>query len=183
MARKTKRDWMQAAMEILVAEGVDGITIEALTKKLGVTKGSFYHHFGDAPNFHAVMLEMCLYESTTHVIERVEQASTPYARLMALTEMAANIDPIEVAIRAWALRDPDAHATLIEIDARRLEYVTKLFADLGLSSDSAAHFAHLYYTVFIGGHHLMPPLTTPAIHALFATIRRIAGVEPSPTEG
>jgi AcrR family transcriptional regulator len=179
MARTTKRDWMMAAMEILVAEGVDSLTIEALTKKMGVTKGSFYHHFGDAQNFHTVMLEMCLYESTTSVIERVEQGETPYIRLMTLTEMAAQIDPIEVAIRAWALRDPDAHATLIEIDARRVEYVAKLFADLGLDAASAGHFARLYYTVFIGGHHLMPPLTTPHMHELFATIRQLAGVEPT----
>lgn len=177
MARKTQRDWMTAAMEILVAEGVDGITIEALTKKLGVTKGSFYHHFGDAQNFHAKMLEMCLYESTTSVIERVEKGETPYAKLMLLTGLAAYIDPIEVAIRAWALRDTGAHATLIEIDTQRMKYIAKLFRDLGLAADAAEQIGRLYYLVFIGGHHLMPPATTPQMHDMFAVLRRLAGVE------
>lgn len=179
MARKTKRDWMMAAMELLIAEGVDGITIDALTKKLGVTKGSFYHHFGDAPNFHVEILAMCLHESTTAVIERVEQAETPYAKLLSLTHMAAQIDPIEVAIRAWALRDPDAHTTLIEIDARRMDYIAKLFRDLGVDDATAEHIGRLYYMVFIGGHHLMPPMTTPLMHDMFATLRRLAGIEPT----
>ncbi len=178
MTRKTKFDWMTVTMEVLIVDGVDGITIEALTKRLGVTKGSFYHHFADMPTFRQEMLALCLHESTTGVIERVEIGATPYEKLMILTGLASSIDPREVAIRAWALRDSTAHATLIEIDARRMAYVTQLYRDLGLDEDAAARTSRLYYSVFIGGQHMMPPLNTPQMLEIFATLRRLAGIEP-----
>ena len=40
-----------AAYEILGEIGSDGITINALSERLGVTKGSFYHHFASLPAF------------------------------------------------------------------------------------------------------------------------------------
>ena len=58
MTRKTKYDWMTVTMEVLVTQGVDGITIDALTKRLGVTKGSFYHHFSDMPTFRQEILAL-----------------------------------------------------------------------------------------------------------------------------
>lgn len=177
MARKTKYDWMMGTMEVLIVHGVDGMTLDALTKHLGVTKGSFYHHFADMPTFRKEMLAMCLYESTTHVIERTEVGATPYQKLMVLTELASGIDPLEVAIRAWALRDPDAQATLIEIDARRMEYVAKLYRDLGLDDDSAARGSRFYYSAFVGGLHLMPSLTTPQMLEMFAALRQLAGIK------
>ncbi|MDX2140249.1 MAG: TetR/AcrR family transcriptional regulator [Chloroflexota bacterium] len=177
MARKTKQDWMQCAIELLVEYGIDGITIDTLTRKMEVTKGSFYHHFGDMATFRAEMLAMCLHQSSTSVIERAEAGATPYEKLMLLTHMAALIDPSEVAIRVWALRDPDAHDTLIEIDARRLDYVTSIYRQLGLDDAAAALASRLFYCVFIGGHHLLPPVTTPQMYEMFTALRQLAGVQ------
>ncbi|MFA9270109.1 MAG: TetR/AcrR family transcriptional regulator, partial [Baekduiaceae bacterium] len=40
-------DWVACALEVLADEGVAGIKIPTLCKRLGVTKGSFYWHFSD----------------------------------------------------------------------------------------------------------------------------------------
>lgn len=176
MTRLSKQDWMQAAMEILIAQGVDGITIEALTQRMGVTKGSFYHHFGDVVTFRKVMLEMCLYQNSTSVIERAEVGETPYRKLMILTDLAAMIDPAEVAIRVWALRDPDAHAMLTETDARRVAYIAQVHRDLGLDEAAAALASRLFYSAFLGGQHLMPPLTSAQMYEMFAALRQMFGI-------
>jgi AcrR family transcriptional regulator len=45
MTVTTSRDWLEEGMAILEDLGAEALTIETLTNRLGVTKGSFYHHF------------------------------------------------------------------------------------------------------------------------------------------
>ena len=45
-----KADWIGAALNCLVSEGVEAIQITRLAKALGVTRGSFYWHFTDRQN-------------------------------------------------------------------------------------------------------------------------------------
>ena len=41
------QDWAQAALDVMVARGLDGVAVEPLARELGVTKGSFYWHFAN----------------------------------------------------------------------------------------------------------------------------------------
>lgn len=163
-------------MELLVRDGVDGITVEALTQQLGVTKGSFYHHFRDTAHFKAEALAYCLSQNVGSVIARANAGSTPFARLFLLTDMAATVDPLEVAIRAWALQDADVRATLTAIDQQRLAYVIELHQQLGLDPVLAQQAAHLFYCTFLGGMHLLPTLTHAQLHDMFAALRRLYGI-------
>ena len=43
--RLSAGDWQQAALDALSEAGLQGIAIEMLARRLGVTKGSFYWHF------------------------------------------------------------------------------------------------------------------------------------------
>ncbi len=43
--RLTREEWLAKALEVLARKGVAGMRIDALSKALGVTKGSFYWHF------------------------------------------------------------------------------------------------------------------------------------------
>src|SRR5690606_14615731 len=40
-------DWSNAAAVATAAGGIDAVRVEALARRLGVTKGSFYWHFAD----------------------------------------------------------------------------------------------------------------------------------------
>jgi AcrR family transcriptional regulator len=171
MARKTKRDWLMAAMEILVAQGVDGITIEALTKRMELTKGSFYHHFKDIAEFRTEMLVLCLQESTTNIIVQVDEVATPSERLTRLLEFTSQTNPLEAAFRAWALRDPQAQATLTQMDTQRMAYLVALMHDNGLDETRAMQAARLLYTTYIGGHQITPALSTRQLLELFGVIR------------
>ncbi len=44
-AAETKREILAAAVELFSARGYDGVSIDEVTHKAGVTKGAFYHHF------------------------------------------------------------------------------------------------------------------------------------------
>jgi AcrR family transcriptional regulator len=47
MIRKSKADWLNAALELLENQGVQSITIVNLAKVLGVSRSGFYWHFKD----------------------------------------------------------------------------------------------------------------------------------------
>lgn len=169
-----KRDWMREAMAALVSGGVDTITIASLTDKLNVTKGSFYHHFRDMVDFRAQMLEMCQYESVDALIARLEIVPIGLPRLDLLEQLAAENDPLEVALRAWALRDAAARQTLARIDADRIALIAGVFAQCGVAETDPA--ARLFYAVFIGGLHLLPPFTAEQMQAAFRVIRMHYGL-------
>ena len=42
-----RHEWIEAAIELLAEQGVQGMRVELLAKNFGVTKGSFYWHFKD----------------------------------------------------------------------------------------------------------------------------------------
>ena len=60
-AAKTRRlgpqDWLVGALETLGREGVVGANVENVARSMGVTKGSFYHHFKNKEEFISRLLE------------------------------------------------------------------------------------------------------------------------------
>jgi len=43
--------WVKTGYEILAYSGIQGLKIESLAKKVGISKSSFYHHFADLEVF------------------------------------------------------------------------------------------------------------------------------------
>ena len=41
----SREDWIREAIDLLAKEGIGAITIGALSSRLQITQGSFYHHF------------------------------------------------------------------------------------------------------------------------------------------
>ncbi|MBA3534230.1 MAG: helix-turn-helix transcriptional regulator, partial [Ardenticatenales bacterium] len=81
---KRKEDWLFAGVQVLNDEGAAGLTIERLCERLGVTKGSFYHHWGSYDVFKASLLDHFEREGTLNIIDQVERAQTPLAKLKRL---------------------------------------------------------------------------------------------------
>ena len=51
-----RKGWIEAAIDVLADQGVEGMRVEVLAKSFGVTKGSFYWHFKDRQDlFNAVL--------------------------------------------------------------------------------------------------------------------------------
>lgn len=51
MARLGREDWLALGRAALEEEGPSGLTVEALMRRAGRTRGSFYHHFGSQGAF------------------------------------------------------------------------------------------------------------------------------------
>ena len=155
MSRKTKQDWYDIAYQGLTESGIEALSAEKLASRLGVSRGSFYHHFGSCEGFHKALLENWLQKNTMQ-IDSINQGKTSSEKLIALKQFAWTLPhEIEVAIRAWALYDPLAREYQIKTDKIRLDYITSLFEEKYSSSKALAAAEVLYYA-FIGIQNRQP---------------------------
>jgi AcrR family transcriptional regulator len=154
----TPDNWIVAGFRALTAGGPQAIKIEAIARELGVSKGSFYWHFKDAPAFKRAMLAHWTGIATRDIISEVTESS-PDSRgqLRRLVEIATDnrSDPYggklaEAAIRDWARYDADAASTVRAIDQQRLAFLQSLFAASGVPAARAASFANILFGAFIG---------------------------------
>ncbi len=102
-------------------------TSTRLTRKLKVTKGSFYWYFKNRETLLKEMLNHWI-ETLTTIIERSKAGSKDAKEtLLKLMTIITNEDVgrYESAIRAWATHDEMARAILQKVDQQRLEYITR----------------------------------------------------------
>lgn len=151
--RLDANSWADAGLAELADNGIDGVRVEVLAKRLAVTKGSFYWHFKDRDALLAVMLERWRKRATLALIERLDQQeATPDDRLRSLLRLplkgarAVLAAEIELAIRLWSRRDPRARSALAEVDELRLRYIEGLLVQSGFLAEEARARAVLAYS-------------------------------------
>ena len=151
-----KDDWTKAALEVIAVEGVGGVKIESLASGLGITKGSFYWHFGDRHDLIESAMELWYRLATAEVIERLDRIDDPEQRLRALfAESFGDVvnGPID-ALLVGQSDDPLVGPTVARVTAERLEFLTRTYRDLGLPRDRATARARLAYAAYLGIGHL-----------------------------
>lgn len=152
--------WIEAGLKEIARAGVEGVRVEVLAGRLGITKGGFYRRFKDR----RALLDTLLENWTRGRIAAVE-AQTRLAgadareRLKSVIRLySERLNPqgvaIELAIRQWARSDKAAAAAVASVDAARLQNVAQLYRQLGLSADDAQARAVLFYA-FIFGQSLL----------------------------
>jgi len=159
-AQLDRSGWIDGAIEALADEGLSGMRVEALAKRFGVTKGSFYWHFKDRQDLFDAMLQTWKDGRIRDIDkQRAMPAGNESEQLQQIIEIySANRNrkgiSIELAVRDWARRDPQASAVVEEVDTYRLESACKLFVATGLS-DSEAKSRSLLLYAYVFGQSLM----------------------------
>ena len=155
MAVLGSEEWILAALRALGRDGVQGVRVEVLAKELGVTKGSFYHHFSKRQDLLDAMVAVWRQLSTERVIEETDTATDdPAERLLELAKQVfgetGGYDNVDAAIRDWAAVSAPVAAAVAEVDARRLTYVRDLLVGAGVPAEVAEDRANLMYRALIG---------------------------------
>src|SRR5690606_14478311 len=140
-AQLTRDDWIKAATATLVDNGVDAVRVDTLARQLDVTRGSFYWHFSHRAELLESVLTTWRNAATQQVIDRFERRKIdPRQQVRELLTLpfrgrtARRAAAIELAIRAWARRDPMARRFVDEVDAARLAYIARCFMALGFDA-------------------------------------------------
>ncbi len=149
--------WIAAALEALAREGIAGLRVEPLAKRLGVTKGSFYWHFKDREALLAAAMDAW---AAGRIAAIRAQAGDPKRRTLSAMADLYLRDPnpkglaVELAIRALARADARAAKAVEIVDAERLVQVAALLGEQGYDAAEAKARALLFYG-FLFGQSLM----------------------------
>ena len=148
--------WIEAGLRELGRGGIEGVRVEVLAERLGITKGGFYRRFKDRRALLEAMLEKWSRGRIASVQghgarggatprDRVESMIRIYSGPVNAEGMA-----IELAIRQWARSDSTAAIAVASVDAARLKVAEKIYTDMGLTAKQARARAVLLYSFVFG---------------------------------
>ncbi|MFD0901821.1 TetR/AcrR family transcriptional regulator [Actinomadura sediminis] len=178
----SRHDWLEAGIGILAEDGAPALTLERLTDRLDLTKGSFYHHFKGMAGFKTDLLAYYESEHTSRFIQDAEcageTAGTKLHRLMELVLAAkGDSDDLENAMRAWALQDDEARALQERVDRRRIDYLRTLVRGLDTADRDPGPLARLFYLLLVGAQQLVPPVPAEELREIYTLALRLAPQE------
>jgi AcrR family transcriptional regulator len=167
MSTLSRDDYLAAGLDLLAEGGVSAVTIAALCGRLGVTKGSFYHHFDSVPVFHEALLA-AWEDGTRQAIETARAVPDSRRRLGVLKDLAvAAPHEAESAIRGWARSYEPAAAVVRRVDAAREANLVESFRAVGIPPGRARHLARIGLATLIGTQSLERPVDRKRLLAVF----------------
>ncbi len=190
MARVRREDWLQHGLSILSSESVAALTIERLTTDLGVTKGSFYHHFGGWPSYKTALLQQFEQQDTLDIIQHLARYNEPAQKLRALFDLltivaiyAAN-DPwdVEIAMRGWAASDSEVRAMIERIDNLRVTFVAEVCCELTGNADQGLLMAQHAYAILLGAVLMQPMLPMFRLRQIYDQFLRLYAIPGGPDD-
>ncbi|MCH5584189.1 TetR/AcrR family transcriptional regulator [Shimazuella sp. AN120528] len=173
MNNKTKLSWLHEGFAVLEEAGPEQLTIDELCRRLKLTKGSFYHHFKNRQDYIHSLMQLYEEDRTHGIIELSKEGESPRNKLDRLTELVTSLvdSTIEMKIRAWASHDETIHSYQQRVDESRINYVKELCENVYKDRVDAELLAKIYYTLFIGAQHLIPPIKSKELFHIYKTIR------------
>lgn len=146
-----RRDWVVIGIEILCSKGVDAVRVEALARRLGISKGSFYWHFKDRQDLQQAILEEWESRQSDWNTEG-ESVSNPVERWARLFELFSRPDyaRLEMAISSWARQDENVARRVANADRKRLTYLSRVFTEIGFTANQAAEWGNAAMFLYLG---------------------------------
>ncbi len=151
-----RSSWIAAATEVLADEGIAGLRVEVLAKRLKVTKGSFYWHFQDRRDLLMALLSQWKDGRLRDIVKQTRaQPGRELEQIYHVIDVYSASKSrrgilIELAVRDWARRDAEAEAIVAEVDDVRLRCARELFLACGVPMDEASSRCMLLYAYVFG---------------------------------
>lgn len=148
--RLSAQDWITAGAQAL-RQGVAAVAVEPLAAGLGVTRGSFYAHFGSRDELLIAVLDR--WRATERAADQEltagdepHQTLTGYLEAMFTDRTAGEI---HAHLCASAL-DPIVGPVHIELSFERIAVLQRLYHAVGLDPEDARQRALVTYTAYMG---------------------------------
>ncbi len=164
----SKEEWVRAALFAIADGGATAVAVEPLAARLGATKGSFYWHFRNREQLIAEALELWERDGTDQVIAELAPVSDPVERLRRLLEIAIGYEDDDAAGQAdvgllAAANDPVVGPVLRRVADKRLDFLERIFSEIGFAAGESRQRARIAYSAFLGWFELrrVVPHRTP----------------------
>ena len=130
-SRLTGDDWIQAALDLLVQDGIEAVQITVLARRLKVTRGSFYWHFESRDALLEALLDEWRARNTGVMLEAIAETDTLDDGILALFSVWTDhtrFDPkLDQAIRDWARYADTLRQTVQAEDDARVAAISAFF--------------------------------------------------------
>jgi AcrR family transcriptional regulator len=147
--------WLRAAREALVREGIRGVEVGRLARKLKATRGGFYWFFRSVQQLRDELLSD--WERTNSApFKAVLEGPGPkgmaeFMKIVSIYIDEAGYSPAwDSAVRDWARVTPQVAAVVRRVDDYRIDLLARLFRDLDYKADEAFVRARVMYFHQVG---------------------------------
>ncbi len=151
--RLSKLDWVRGALDALVDGGIEAVRIDTLAEKLGVTKGSFYHHFESRDELLDAMAADWADNELEAVVEEVSALpGDPEMRMHLVVAIyeRRGLARYDRAMRAWAQSDSRAEASVRKASDLIERLFVQLFDEMGFDESQSSLRARILMLCGIG---------------------------------
>ena len=155
----TRQDWLNAARDILVHDGVEQVKILTLSAAMGVSRSSFYWYFDNRDALLAALLDDWQTRNTHTIILHCRKNAANITHALC-NFFRCFVDPdlfdrgLDFGVREWARRAPDVRRLIDAADAERLDAVELMFRQHGYEPTDADARARILYFMQLGYHAL-----------------------------
>ncbi len=151
-SRLKSEDWEEGALDMIAEGGINGVAVEPLARRLGVTKGSFYWHFQNRDALIQAALKRWDQSEVIEFKEKYIPIKSPENRLRELFLHSSRHRRSNLLFRTLSAASDHALVApvLARVSERRLATLISAFKDLGMGTKDAENRARLTYAAYIG---------------------------------
>ena len=156
-------------MAILEKRGPGALKIERITATLGVTRGSFYWHFGSYQKFLQALTEKWAQDYTYSVGEALAELKlSPRDKLRSAIHLIVENGQggMDTNFRNLAISYPYLASQVREVDIYRARVITSLFEELGFEGDQLRMRVHAFVVLHSMEHAVHSGLSQKDLIAL-----------------
>jgi AcrR family transcriptional regulator len=150
--RRSKEDWLGAALDVLETRGVNQVKIATLAKHLRTSRSGFYWHFRNRRDMLAQLLEYWSHVFTGVIASNPSfLEGSPEQRLVRIANTIVDQDltRYDLAFRSWAREDAMVAREVERVYARRMEYIGSIFSQAGFRGEELAMRTRLFACYYV----------------------------------
>jgi AcrR family transcriptional regulator len=153
--RGSREGWLAAAYDSLVESGVDAVRIMPLSKRLNLSRTSFYWFFRDRDALLTALIDLWRAKNTGNLVKQADSyAETICEAILNVFDCwldATLFDSrLEFAVRSWAHQSLDVAGEIALADATRLKALADMFVRFGFDELAADVRSRAIYLTQIG---------------------------------
>lgn len=168
--------WLDAGIQVLTEGGAAAVRIDRIAVRVGLSKGSFHHHFDGAEGYKRDLLAYFERLSVEALESSIADAGPTASAREVLTHLTALLHRegpglytprLDGAVRAWAASDDDARAVVARVDRVRLDALESVWERAAGSGDRARLSALLPYLVALGAGAIIPAVDMDDLRGVY----------------
>jgi AcrR family transcriptional regulator len=159
MVKRVRQEWIELARQMLFRGGVEAVTVQSMSRRLGVTRGGFYGYFGSREALLRRLLEDWQ-DVNTRALRRIAargrtDGAAQFKELVNMWVEDEDYSPeYDAAIRDWARRSPELARKVHAVDDERIRLIERIFRNLGYRGLEAHIRARITYYHQVGYYAL-----------------------------